>query len=99
MSTLRDHKQKLVGMRVLTSKYELLPLVGIISLCVCGGVAFTFYAAYQKSDVRLNKYKREEPPWEEVKPEERQKIITYNQKYQKIPELEKIRAEIGSYKH
>jgi hypothetical protein len=93
------HKQKLVGMRILGQKYELIPLVGLISCCVAGGVGFTIYAAYQKTDVRLNKYKRVEPPWEEVNPEERQKLVTYNQTYNKIPDLEKIRSEIGSYKH
>lgn len=105
MASLRQaqdplHKQKLMGMRIVTKKYELIPLVGLVSMVVVGAAAFTFYAAWQKPDVRLNKYKRDEqPPWEEVNPEQPQKLINYKQTYNRIPELDKLREEIGSYSY
>lgn len=85
-------------MNILKSKVELIPLVGILGVACAGATAYSCYALYFKSDVRLNKY-AESPPWERVNPEAPQKLITLNQKYQKIPELEALRKEIGSYKY
>ena len=39
------------------------------------------------------------PPWERVNPEKQQKFMKIKQEYKKIPELEQLRKEIGSYKY
>lgn len=99
MSSVPDTRQKLFGWRVLKTKYELVPLVGVLSVACVLGAAYSVYALYQKPDVRLNKKTKELPPWEEVNPEARQKLLTFNQKYEKIPELDNLRREIGSYRY
>ena len=38
-------------------------------------------------------------PYEYVDFEKPQKLVTINQKYEKIPELEALRKEIGSFKY
>jgi len=90
--------EKLWGFRFWMKRYELIPLVGCISLACGMGIAYSAYSLYQKSDVRLVRRGQISPPWEEVDPEKVQKLYTINQKYQKIPELEALRKEIGSYK-
>jgi len=92
-------KQKLFGLGVLKTKYELMPLVGCLALACGLAGAYSVYAIYQKPDVRLNKKSKELPPWEEVNPQQSQKLMTINQKWERIPELEKLRHEIGSYKY
>jgi hypothetical protein len=98
MSTAPDAgKQKLFGFGVLKTKYELLPLVGCLSFACLIGTAFSIYSLYQKPDVRVNK-KVDVAPWEQVDPEKTHKFLTFKQKHEKIPELEQLRKEIGSYK-
>jgi hypothetical protein len=92
-------RQQLFGFGVLKAKYELLPLVACLSFACVIGAAYSVYAIYQKPDVRLNKKTTDIPPWEEVDPEKRQKLLTLRQKYEKINELEKLRSDIGSYKY
>jgi hypothetical protein len=89
---------ELFGARVLKSKYELLPLVGCLGFAAAIAAVYGVYALYQKSDVWINKKTTDIPPWEVVDPEKSAKFLTFNQKYQKIPELEQLKAEIGSYK-
>lgn len=98
MSKIPDTQQKLVGLRVWFKKYELLPLVGCLSLAASFAIVYGVYSLFQKSDVWINKKTTDIPPWEVVDPEKRSKLLTFNQKYQKIPELEQLRAEIGAYK-
>jgi hypothetical protein len=90
--------QSLFGLNILKKKFELIPLIGILGVACVGCVAYCGYALIQKSDIRLNKY-AENPAYERVDPEKPQKLVTLNQKYQKIPELEALRKEIGSYKY
>jgi len=78
--------------------WELLPLGVIIGTACVGVASFSVYAATCKNDVVINK-KREIPPWERSHPERPSKLVTINQKYEKIPELEELRKEIGSYKY
>jgi hypothetical protein len=77
---------------------ELIPLVGFLSLACGMGLASIAYGLYQKPDVRINK-SAETPPWERVDPKEQQKFFKTNMEYKQIPELEKLRGEIGSYKY
>ncbi|KAK3579582.1 hypothetical protein CHS0354_015351 [Potamilus streckersoni] len=62
-----------------------------------GAAAFSFYAAYTKPDVVINK-SAEIPPFERIKPDQSVKLFQFNQKYEPIPELEALKKEIGSYK-
>jgi len=95
---MEKSRQSLFGLGLLKKKFELIPLVGILGFACVVAAAYSFYAMYQKPDVRLNK-NAVHPPWERVNPETPQKFITLNTKYQKIPELEALRKEIGSYKY
>lgn len=85
------------GASTLKNFPELIPLLGLLSIPCLGSIAFMGYSLYQKTDVRVFK-KTELPPWERVNPEERQKLYTLKQEYKKIPELEQLKQEIGSYK-
>ncbi|XP_064596013.1 uncharacterized protein LOC135462721 [Liolophura sinensis] len=76
---------------------ELIPLAVIIGgACVMCG-SFMAYAIATKPDVRVVKGS-ELPPHERLKPEQSTKLVTINQKYEAIPELEQLRKEIGSFK-
>jgi len=98
--TLADQtRQKLFSWKILRTKYELIPLVAALSLGCGMAVSYSVYSLWQKSDVRLNRKGHTSPPWEEVDPEKRQKLVVFNTKYEKIPELEQLRKEIGSYKY
>lgn len=99
MSKAAAQSSKLFGWKILKTRYELLPLIAVLSLACGMAVSFSGYSLWQKSDVRLNRKGHASPPWEEIDPEKRQKLVTFNQKYQKIPELEALRKEIGSYKY
>lgn len=88
--------QNLFTWRILKKKYDLWPLITFIGLGCAMGAVFSVYSVVQKPDVRLNRWALV-PPWEEVDPEKAQRILTYKQKYQKIPEVEQLRREIGSY--
>jgi hypothetical protein len=90
--------EKLWGARFWIKRYELIPLVACVSLACGMGITYSLYSLYQKPDVMLTKKNRITPPWEEVDPEKKQKLLTINMQYQKIPELDALRKEIGSYK-
>ncbi|KAK7497757.1 hypothetical protein BaRGS_00010891 [Batillaria attramentaria] len=85
------------GLRAFKRFPELIPLAAIISTTCVGAVSFMGYALATKPDVRLNK-NSSLPPWERVKPTEKRKIFVMNQKYAPIPELERLKGEIGSYR-
>jgi hypothetical protein len=86
------------GLVALKKFPELIPLVSILGVACAGATFYTIYSVTTKTDVVVNKG-QEVPPWEKVNPETPQKFLTFNQKYQKIPELEELRKEIGSYKY
>jgi len=76
---------------------ELVPLVSIISTAMVGATCFTGYMLATKPDVRVNK-RSDVAPWEKVDPEKAQKMYTIHTKYQRNPELDALRKEIGSYR-
>lgn len=89
--------QKLFSAQLLKTKYDLWPLLGMLGVGCGMATAFSIYSVYQKPDVRLDR-RSAIPPWEEVDPEKPQKLMDYNTgKYKKIPEIEQLRREIGSY--
>ncbi|NWR58349.1 NMES1 protein, partial [Bucorvus abyssinicus] len=70
--------------------FQLIPLVGIVSLAGVGALAFSAYSLFSKSDVILNKSSNPEP-WENVDPTKPQKLLTIHQKWKPIEELEDVR--------
>ncbi|XP_039933369.1 normal mucosa of esophagus-specific gene 1 protein [Hirundo rustica] len=77
-------------LHMLKSKKELIPLAGIISMAAAGAFSFCVYSLFHKSDVIIHKFGSSEP-WENVNPSKSQKLVTINQKWQPIEELEKVK--------
>lgn len=86
------------GMKAMKKFPELIPLVSILGFACSMAAAYIGYSLYQKSDVIVTKNSRVNHPWERVNPEQAQKLLTLNIKYEKNPELEALRKEIGSFK-
>ncbi|XP_007472560.1 normal mucosa of esophagus-specific gene 1 protein [Monodelphis domestica] len=73
----------------LMKRKELIPLIAFVSMAGCGAVGISFYTL-AKPDVILNRRQNPEP-WENVNPNHPQKLITINQKWKPIEELQKVR--------
>ncbi|KFQ20760.1 Normal mucosa of esophagus-specific 1, partial [Merops nubicus] len=69
---------------------QLIPLVGIVSLAAVGALSFSAYSLFSKSDVIINKSGNPEP-WETVDPTKPQKLLTINQKWKPVEELEQVK--------
>ncbi|NWH59489.1 NMES1 protein, partial [Geococcyx californianus] len=76
--------------QLLKTKKELIPLVGVVSFAAVGALAFSAYSLFSKSDVIINKSGNPEP-WETVDPTKPQKLLTINQKWKPIEELENVK--------
>ncbi|KAM6308334.1 normal mucosa of esophagus-specific gene 1 protein [Aegotheles albertisi] len=76
--------------QILKAKRELIPLVGIVSLAGIGAFTFSVYSLLGKSDVIINKSGNPEP-WETVDPTKPQKLLTIQQKWKPIEELENVK--------
>ncbi|XP_036042039.1 normal mucosa of esophagus-specific gene 1 protein [Onychomys torridus] len=68
---------------------ELIPLAVIISTAAIGATSFALYAL-QKTDVVIDR-KRNPEPWERVDPTQPQKLMTINQEWKAVEELQKVR--------
>ncbi|XP_071611351.1 normal mucosa of esophagus-specific gene 1 protein isoform X1 [Heliangelus exortis] len=77
--------------QMLKTKRELIPLVGIVSFAAVGAFSFCVYSLFSKSDVIINKRGNPEP-WETVDPTKPQKLLTINQKWKPIEELENVKS-------
>ncbi|XP_066184500.1 normal mucosa of esophagus-specific gene 1 protein [Sylvia atricapilla] len=77
-------------LHMLKNKKELIPLVTILSMAATGAVSFSIYSLLSKSDVIIRKLGDSEP-WENVDPTKSHKLITINQKWEPIEELEKVK--------
>ncbi|XP_005521578.1 PREDICTED: normal mucosa of esophagus-specific gene 1 protein [Pseudopodoces humilis] len=77
-------------LNMLKSKKELIPLAGILSLAAAGAFSFCLYSLFSKSDVIIHKIGSSEP-WETIDPAKPQKLVTINQQWQPIEELEKVK--------
>ncbi|KAJ7396093.1 hypothetical protein BTVI_148591 [Pitangus sulphuratus] len=69
---------------------ELIPLAGILSMAAIGAFSFSVYSLLCKSDVMINKSGNPEP-WENIDPSKPQKLLTIQQKWQPIEELESVK--------
>ncbi|XP_064312414.1 normal mucosa of esophagus-specific gene 1 protein [Phalacrocorax carbo] len=76
--------------QILKAKKELIPLVGVVSFAAVGALSFSAYSLFGKSDVIINKSGNPEP-WETVDPTKPQKLLTIQQKWKPIEELENVR--------
>uniref|UniRef100_A0A8C3JKI4 Chromosome 15 open reading frame 48 n=1 Tax=Calidris pygmaea TaxID=425635 RepID=A0A8C3JKI4_9CHAR len=70
--------------------FQLIPLVGVLSFAAAGAFSFSLYSLFTKSDVIINKSGNPEP-WETVDPSKPQKLLTINQKWKPIEELESVK--------
>ncbi|XP_060115930.1 normal mucosa of esophagus-specific gene 1 protein-like [Heteronotia binoei] len=75
--------------QLLKKKKELIPLVSFVSFAGVAAVFSSLYA-FTKSDVIVNKQGNPEP-WEQVDPSKPQKLLSINQEWKPIEELEKVR--------
>ncbi|KAG3261814.1 hypothetical protein H1C71_016719 [Ictidomys tridecemlineatus] len=75
--------------QTLMKKKELIPLVFFMTFAAAGASSFAIYSL-KKTDVILDR-KRNPEPWEAVDPSEPQKLITINQQWKPIEELQKVR--------
>lgn len=75
--------------QLLMKKKELIPLLLFMATAESGALSFAVYSL-QKSDVILDR-KRNPEPWETVDPSVPSKLITINQEWKPIEELQKVR--------
>ncbi|XP_034640718.1 normal mucosa of esophagus-specific gene 1 protein [Trachemys scripta elegans] len=76
--------------QLLRKNKELIPLIGFVSLAAGGALTASLYSLCTKSDVIVNKSGNPEP-WENVNPNKAQKLLSINQEWKSIEELEKVK--------
>ncbi|XP_038623502.1 normal mucosa of esophagus-specific gene 1 protein-like [Tachyglossus aculeatus] len=74
---------------IFLKKKELIPLVTFVSLAGLGAVSASVYSLF-KTDVILNRSKNPEP-WENVDPTQPQKLLSINQQWRPIEELQNVK--------
>ncbi|KAJ8007148.1 hypothetical protein DPEC_G00114540 [Dallia pectoralis] len=77
--------------QILRKKKELIPLIGFMAFAVTGATSASLYFLLTKTDVIINKTGNPEP-WERLDPSKPQKLITINQKWKPIEELELVKS-------
>ncbi|XP_038598396.1 normal mucosa of esophagus-specific gene 1 protein-like [Tachyglossus aculeatus] len=75
--------------QILMKKKELIPLATIITIAGLGAISVSVYSLF-KTDAILNRSKNPEP-WENVDPAQPQKLLSTNQQWKSIEELQKVR--------
>ncbi|XP_053450678.1 normal mucosa of esophagus-specific gene 1 protein [Nycticebus coucang] len=75
--------------QLLMKKKELIPLAAFMTIAAVGASSFALYSL-GKSDVIIDR-KRNPEPWENVDPSVPQKLVTINQQWKPIEELQKVR--------
>ncbi|XP_049418773.1 normal mucosa of esophagus-specific gene 1 protein [Epinephelus fuscoguttatus] len=76
--------------QMLRKKKELIPLIGFMAFAATGATSAAIYFLCTKPDVILNKTRNPEP-WERVDPSKPQKLITINQQWKPVQELELVK--------
>ncbi|XP_035604937.2 normal mucosa of esophagus-specific gene 1 protein [Oncorhynchus keta] len=77
--------------QMLRKRKELIPLISIVALAAVGATSTSLYFLFTKKDVILNKSTNPEP-WERLDPSKPQKLVTINQKWRPIKELELVKS-------
>ncbi|XP_042560894.1 normal mucosa of esophagus-specific gene 1 protein [Clupea harengus] len=76
---------------MLRKRKELIPLIGFTGMAAAGAATASLYFLLTKPDVILNRSKNPEP-WERVDPSKPQKLITINQQWKPVKELELVKS-------
>ncbi|XP_050822642.1 normal mucosa of esophagus-specific gene 1 protein [Gopherus flavomarginatus] len=76
--------------QLLRKNKELIPLIGFVGFAAVGALAASLYSLCTKSDVIINKSGNPEP-WENVNPNQAQKLLSIKQEWKSIEELEKVK--------
>ncbi|XP_073706035.1 normal mucosa of esophagus-specific gene 1 protein [Garra rufa] len=76
--------------QLLKKKKELIPLIGFVGFAAVGAATASIYFLLTKPDVILNKRGNPEP-WETLDPSKPQKLITINQQWKPVEELELVK--------
>ncbi|KAM9126057.1 normal mucosa of esophagus-specific gene 1 protein [Pangshura tecta] len=76
--------------QLLRKNKELIPLVGFVGFAAVGALTACLYSLCTKSDVIVNKSGNPEP-WENVNPNQSQKLLSISQEWKSIEELEKVK--------
>ncbi|XP_036618397.1 normal mucosa of esophagus-specific gene 1 protein-like [Trichosurus vulpecula] len=75
--------------QLMMKKKELIPLITFVSIAGFGAAYMSMYSL-RKADVIVDRHTNPEP-WENVNPYEPQKLITNNQKWEPIEELQTVK--------
>ncbi|KAK2853776.1 hypothetical protein Q5P01_006437 [Channa striata] len=78
-------------LQLLRKKKELIPLIGFMAFAATGATSASIYFLFTKTDVIINKTGNPEP-WERLDPSKPQKLITINQKWRPVEELELVKS-------
>uniref|UniRef100_A0A3Q4I3R1 Chromosome 15 open reading frame 48 n=2 Tax=Pseudocrenilabrinae TaxID=318546 RepID=A0A3Q4I3R1_NEOBR len=77
--------------QMLRKRKELIPLIGFMAFAATGATSASIYFLLTKPDVILNKTSNPEP-WERLDPSKPQKLITINQQWKPVEELEIVKS-------
>ncbi|XP_014345324.1 normal mucosa of esophagus-specific gene 1 protein [Latimeria chalumnae] len=77
--------------QMLRKKKELIPIIGIMGMAATGCTLTGIYFLFSKTDVILNKTSNPEP-WEYINPNKPQKLLTINQKWKPVEELQIVKS-------
>ncbi|XP_026143962.1 normal mucosa of esophagus-specific gene 1 protein-like [Carassius auratus] len=77
-------------LQMLLKRKELIPLIGFVGCAALGATTASIYFLLTKPDVILNKTRNPEP-WETLDPSKPQKLITINQQWKPVEELELVK--------
>ncbi|KAK9959233.1 hypothetical protein ABG768_011301 [Culter alburnus] len=76
--------------QMLKKRKELIPLIGFVGCAALGAATASIYFLLTKPDVILNKTSNPEP-WEMLDPSKPQKLMTINQQWKPVEELELVK--------
>ncbi|NP_001139955.1 Normal mucosa of esophagus-specific gene 1 protein [Salmo salar] len=85
------NKMKFGLIRIMRRRKQVIPLMGCMALSTAGAIFASLYFLFTKNDVILNTSRNPEP-WEGVDPSKPQKLVTINQKWRPIEELEQVKS-------
>ncbi|XP_028678957.1 normal mucosa of esophagus-specific gene 1 protein [Erpetoichthys calabaricus] len=77
--------------QMLRKRKELIPLIGFMGLAAAGATSACIYFLATKPDVILNKTGNPEP-WETLDPAKPQKLLTFNQKWKPVEEVQIVKG-------
>ncbi|XP_043530509.1 normal mucosa of esophagus-specific gene 1 protein [Chiloscyllium plagiosum] len=72
---------------MMRKRKELIPIAGLMAIAASGATTVSIYFLLTKPDVILNKTGNP-TPWENVDPKKPQKLLTINQKWEPVEEVQ-----------